>query len=132
MDTDSLCYSSQSEDIFQEMSTHLVDFDTSEYPKENVCYSATNATTLGRFKDEVQGDIINEFIGLSPKLCCMVIKKNNINTSSKVIKKAKGVSKGIVKHQLTVDDCRRCFTDREGVYTVNTRFVYKRHEVNTI
>lgn len=62
----------------------------------------------------------------------MVIKKNNINTSSKVIKNAKGVSKGIVKHQLTVDDYRRCLTAREGVYTVNTRFVYKRHEVNTV
>lgn len=32
----SLCYSFQSEDNFQEMPTHLYDFDTSEFPKEKL------------------------------------------------------------------------------------------------
>lgn len=119
-DTVSLTNCTQSEDIFQEVSTHLDDFDTSEYPTDHLCYRATNAKTLGKFKAEVKGNIIKEFIGLRPKLYCMVA--GSTDSADNIIKQAKGISKGFVKHQFTVDVYRRCLMNKERMYTLTTNF----------
>jgi hypothetical protein len=41
-DTDSLCYHIKTKDIFEDMNTMITQFDTSDYPKENQCYSESN------------------------------------------------------------------------------------------
>ena len=50
----------------------------------------------GFFKDELNGDVISEFVGLRAKLYC-------INSEKSTIKKAKGVTKSVNKK---LDLCR--------------------------
>ena len=48
-DTDSLTYSVETGDIYEEMQTDAADhFDCSEYPESHVLYSTTNKKQLGK------------------------------------------------------------------------------------
>ena len=42
--------------------------DFSDYPKDHPNYDASNKKVTGKFKDELNGKIIEEFIGLKPKM----------------------------------------------------------------
>ena len=67
-DTDSLCYIILTNDLYQDMKNDLYQFDTSDYKKDHFLYSSENKKVLGKMKDEVHGEIINEFIGLRSKM----------------------------------------------------------------
>ena len=64
-DTDSFVTHIKTDDIyedFKDISKHI-----SGYDKEHKCYNTVNKEVLGKFKDEVDGQIITHFIGLKPK-----------------------------------------------------------------
>lgn len=63
-----------------------------------------NAKVPGLFKDELGGDIITEFVGLRAKLYC-------VNSVKGEIKKAKGVSKAVVKRMRINNYNTALFTD---------------------
>ena len=42
--------------------------DFSDYPKSHCNYDYTNKKVLGKFKDEMNGNVITEFIALEPKM----------------------------------------------------------------
>ena len=67
-DTDSFIISVETDDIYNDMleDKHLYDF--SDYPIDHPNYDITNKKIIGRFKDELNGKIITEFIGLKPKM----------------------------------------------------------------
>ena len=67
-DTDSLCVSIETEDVYQDMSEMQQEFDCSDYPEDHPLYSTTNKKVLGKFKDEMNGGIIEEFVGLRSKI----------------------------------------------------------------
>ena len=52
-------------------------FDFSGYPKDHPNYDISNAKSLGKFKDEVDGKNISESIHLKPKLYCMEILRGD-------------------------------------------------------
>lgn len=54
-------------------------------------------------KDENAGEIIKEFIGLRSKMYTY-----KMHEKSKVIKRAKGVKKNILKNQISFEDYKRC------------------------
>ena len=54
---------------------------------------------LGKFKDEMDGKVITNFIALRPKMCCL-----RVFNEKKVEKKAKGVPKNTVKKDLGMKD----------------------------
>ena len=94
-DTDSFVTHIKTEDVyddFNEMKKHM---DFSGYDKEHKCYDATNKKVLGKFKDEVDGKIITNFIGLKPKSYAFKIYKQD-----KEEKKSKGIVKHKVKREL--------------------------------
>ena len=66
-DTDSYLYRIEGEDIYNVIMKHKEDFDLSDYPKSHECFSNENKKRLGRWKDELQGQIILQFIGLRAK-----------------------------------------------------------------
>ena len=43
-------------------------FDNSDYSEDSKFYNKTNKKVTGKFKDEVCGEIIKEFIGLRSKM----------------------------------------------------------------
>ena len=107
-DTDSLMYEIQTEDFYKDINGDVKDrFDTSGYPPDHPSGipSGFNKKVLGMFKDEVNGNVINEFVGLRAKLYSY---KMFVGEESK---KCKGVKKSVVKKSITHEDYKRCLTD---------------------
>ena len=66
--------------------------DFSDYPVDHPNHSTANTKIIGKFKDEVNGELISEFIGLKPKMYAMQMD------DGLDYKKSKGVPKNIGKH----------------------------------
>ncbi len=62
-DTDSPIYKITGQDPYLMMQEHAEEF----YPKDHRMCSGKNAKVLGKFKDEIGGQVLKEFIGLRPK-----------------------------------------------------------------
>ena len=127
-DTDSLMYEIQTEDFYKDISGDVKDrFDTSGYPSDHPSSisSGFNKKVLGMFKDEVNGDIIDEFVGLRAKLYSYKMFEG------KESKKCKGVKKSVVKKSITHEDYKTCLTTgKEQLRKQNIIRSYK-HEVYT-
>ena len=127
-DTDSLMYEIQTEDFYKDIIRDLKDrFDTSGYPSDHPSGipSGFNKKVLGMFKDEVNGDIIDEFVGLRAKLYSYKMFEG------KESKKCKGVKKSVVKKSITHEDYKKCLlTGEEQLRKQNIIRSYK-HEVYT-
>ena len=67
-------------------------FDTSHYPVDHPLYSQ-HKKVLGKFKDEANGNIVREFVGLRSKMYSYVY-------DNKEEKRAKGISKVAVKKDI--------------------------------
>ncbi len=70
-DTDSLIYKVQSDDVHQDFfrNKHLKRyFDFSNFPETHPLYSGEDKRVVLKFKDEMRGAIVKEFVGLKPKL----------------------------------------------------------------
>ena len=61
-------------------------FDFSNYPKDLQFFDKTNKKVIGKMKDESEGEITNEFVGLKSKIYSMK------NIDGKESNKAKGVN----------------------------------------
>ena len=127
-DTDSLLHEIQTEDFYKDISEDLKDrFDTSGYPPDHPSGipSGFNKKVLGMFKDEVNGDIIDEFVGLRAKLYSYKMFEGEES------KNCKGVKKSVVKKSITHEDYKKCLTTgKEQLRKQNIIRSYK-HEVYT-
>ena len=82
--------------------------DFSDYPKEHPNYDVTNKKALGKFKDEMNGKIITEFIGLVSKMYSFKIDEKHLDSNTKLEHKmAKGVPKKTVKKTLNFENYRK-------------------------
>ena len=109
-DTDSLMYEIQTEDFFKDINGDVKDrFDTSGYPPNHPSGipSGFNKKVLGMFKDEVNGNVIDEFVGLRAKLYSYKMFEGEES------KKCKGVKKSVVKKSITHEDYKKCLTDQK-------------------
>ena len=127
-DTDSLMYEIQTEDFYNDISGDVKDrFDTSGYPSDHPSGipSGFNKKVLGLFKDEVNGNVIDEFVGLRAKLYSYKMFEGEES------KKCKGVKKSVVKKNITHEDYKKCLlTGKEQLRKQNIIRSYK-HEVYT-
>ena len=67
-DTDSLTCEIETEDVSKDFLSDKDKFDNSEYPENSPYFDKSNKKVTGKFKDEVSGIPINEFIGLRTKM----------------------------------------------------------------
>ena len=67
-DTNSLIYETKSEDVYVDFckDNHL--FDLSNYTKDSKFLDLVNEKVIGKMKDESEGKIIDEFVGLKSKM----------------------------------------------------------------
>ena len=83
-DTDSLVYHIETSDIYADMMADADAYDMSEYPPNHLAFTTTNKKVLGKMKDEYNGRIVGEFVGLRPKLYSILVSDGSEK------KKAKG------------------------------------------
>lgn len=106
-DTDSLVYQIYCTDFYEEIRSDLSNyFDTSDYERNNTYgFPLLNKKKIGYFKDEHNGQIFSEFVGLRSKMYAMQV--NNKTTT-----KAKGVNKCVTR-KLKLDNYKTClFTNK--------------------
>ena len=89
-DTDSLMYQIKTEDVYKDFSDDKEMFDLSNYSTKSKYYDNSNKLVVGKMKDETAGVVIEDFVGLKPKMCSYLVDDNSEH------KKAKGVNKNIV------------------------------------
>ncbi|XP_075209864.1 uncharacterized protein LOC142317311 [Lycorma delicatula] len=92
-DTDSLMYHIVTDNVYDDILHDIDRFDTSDYPRDHMCYSNTNKKRLGKFKDEMNGRAIREFVGLRAKMYSIL----------EFDKKEKNVAKGIPRVSIAND-----------------------------
>lgn len=106
-DTDSFILTIETEDFYREMRDNIDRFDTSDYPYPNVYgIERKNKKIPGLFKDELNGNILIEFVGLRAK--CYAIRSLDTKSQEKILKKSKGVKKSVVKRSITFNDFIYC------------------------
>ena len=127
-DTDSFMYELQTEDFYKDISADVKHrFDTSDYPPNHSSGipSGLNKKVIGMFKDEVGGDIIDEFVWLRAKLYSYKMFEDEES------KKCKGVKKSVVRKGIVHEDYKRClFTGKEQLRKMNVIRSHM-HEVYT-
>ena len=147
-DTDSFCYYIKTDDIYKDMFADKHLYDLSNFQKNSSFYSNDNKKVIGKFKDEMAGDAIVEFIGLRPKLYSILGKEEYEKLKSKTIsgciqnfcekdgdgiikRTVKGIQKAVAK-KITHEDYKSClFNKKEKTLTVR-QIKNSKHSVNTI
>ena len=58
--------------FYEEFFKHQHLFDFSNYPEDSKFFDVTNKNVIGQMKDESEGKIIGEFVGLNSKMHSML------------------------------------------------------------
>ena len=96
-------------------------FDFSDYPQSHQCFSLQNKKVIGKFKDEMAGCLIHEFIGLKAKMYSVK------STNGKQSIGAKGVSKAAAKKKLTHDHYRKVIDNQQTIMVTLNAIRSKKH-----
>ena len=83
-------YEIKTEDVYKDFSSIKVMLDFSNDLTKSKYYDNSNKSVVGRMKDETAGIVIEEFVGLKPKMYSYLVDDNTEH------KKAKGANKNFV------------------------------------
>ena len=130
-DTDSLCYSIKTPNLYADMKENADLYDFSDYPEGHPLKDNRNKKVIGKMKDETEGVPIKEFVGLRSKMySCLLAyeqanehakKKENVLSDEYAKKTAKGIKKSV---EMIHDDYKRCLfgeslSDQRQVVNMN-------------
>ena len=128
MDTDSFVIHIKTEDFYKDTADDVDKwFDTSKYKKDDnkPLPIGINEGVLSKFKDELKGKIMTEFIALRVKTYAYLLNDDSEH------KKAKGTKKCIIKRELTFKNYKDSQFNNEVVIKSQQRFRSDRHKVCT-
>lgn len=128
-DTDSLCYSFETDDIYQDMIKDKDWFDTSDYDPEHPLHSTLNKKVLVKMKDETNGVPIQEFVGLKSKMYSLIYEENG-NLKEK--KTATGIKKSVTKLHTRHEHYKQCLIDKEIHMSTMTQIRSYDHQLYNI
>ena len=83
-------YEIKTEIVYEDFSNDKEMFDFSNYSSKSKYYDNSNKLVVGEMKDETVGVVMEDFVGLKPKMYLYLVDDNSEH------KKAKGVNKNIV------------------------------------
>lgn len=126
MDTDSFIYHIKTENLHYDMLGMIDYLDTSDFPTNHLCYSVKNKIVLGKFKDEMNDKIITKFIALRAKMYSIT------TVGGSKIKKIKGISRNVVKRDISFRDYYDCLVNNRIRRALMTTIVSKRHNITTM
>ena len=131
MDTDSFITQIETDDFFKDIS-NVVDkwFDTSKYDKNDnrPLEIGKNKKIIGKFKDELNGKIITEFIALRAKTYAYTqLNEDKIEEH----KKAKGTKKFVIKKHLNFELYKRALFNNETIRCAQQRIKSDHHKIYT-
>tara|TARA_B100000378_G_C17723817_1_gene299756 strand:- start:21 stop:407 length:387 start_codon:yes stop_codon:yes gene_type:complete len=84
-----------------------------------------NKKVLGKFKDELKGVPMLEFVGLRSKMY-------SFRTSSKEVKKLKGIKTSVVKRDIHFAHYKECLESHKRMTAKQTLFTVEKHHVKTV
>ncbi|XP_072758412.1 uncharacterized protein [Anoplolepis gracilipes] len=126
-DTDSLIYHIECEDVYENMKRDIGKFDTSDYAIDNAYgIPLVNKKVPGLMKDENNGMIMTEFVGLRAKMYALKID------GKKDTKKVKGVKNSVVAKTITFDDYMQCLNEGIEMTRQQSTIRSKMHKVYTM
>lgn len=86
-------------------------FDTSDFPQPNVYnIKSYNKKVVGVMKDENNGNLMIEFVGLRSKMYALRIQKK----IGGIVKKAKGVKKKFLSNKIEFNDYIDCLRENSN------------------
>ena len=124
-DTDSFVYQIFTDDFYHDTRSDLPHhFDTSDYPSDNVFdFPQLNKKKIGYFKDENNGKIFIEFVGLRSKMYAL-------NVENTITAKAKGVNKSVSKN-MKIEMYKACLFNKNVKMAEMCRFRSIKHNIFT-
>ena len=126
-DTDSLILHIKTEDFYEDIVDDIGEwFDTSNYNIDRpLLITNKNKKVLGKFKDELGGNVMNKFVGLRSKNISYLID------DFEEIKKNKGVQMCLVKTEVMFNYYKGCLFNNNVILKSQQRFKSKLHDVYT-
>lgn len=132
VDTDAFVLDVQTDDFYKDMCEDIHMYDTSDYPYPNVYnIPLKNKKVPGLFKDELNGKIMLQFVGLRSK-CYSILSLDELSQIINKIKKAKGVRKGVVENRITFADYVECIEKNCEIVETQNAIRSIKHRVYTI
>ncbi|XP_071580579.1 uncharacterized protein [Temnothorax nylanderi] len=126
-DTDSLIYSLECEDAYERMRRDIDRFDTSDYAENNAHgMPRVNKKVPGLMKDENNGAIMTEFVGLRAKMYTYRVLGHDDT------KRIKGVKRNVVAKRITFEDYVACLRNARELRTRQSCIRSTLHEVYTV
>ncbi|KAL6418570.1 hypothetical protein ACFW04_012007 [Cataglyphis niger] len=126
-DTDSLIYYIKCDNIYENMKRDIDKFDTSDYPANNAYdIPLVNKKVPSLMKDENNGAIMTEFVGLRAKMYALRVD------GKKDTKNVKGVKSNVVVRTITFDDYTKCLPEEIEMTRQQSCIRSKLHEVYII
>ena len=126
-DTDSLVYHIKTEDFYEDIATDVqTRFGTSAHRSDRPLPIGLKKKVIGLMKDEMDGDIIEEFI--APRLKLYFYRKSGGVKG----KKCKGIKKNVIKRTITFEDYKNCLFKKSNIYRSQLLFRLYKHDVHTI
>ena len=139
-DTDSLVYKIKTNNIYKAFSGHPELFDFSGYEKEHKCsinnpYLVKNKKRIGVMKDELNGMLMTEFVGLRSKLYSFKIAKEDKLKAKKqkiINQKCKGIKKNVVKNDISHQHYKQCLMEEKQLTVKINTLRSQKHQIQTI
>jgi hypothetical protein len=143
-DTDSFILEIYTDDLYQDILNNFLDyFDLSSYDDNHpIFYNKSkeeikllklkNQGVLGKYKDELGGNIMNEFYGLRAKSYYYEswdpIKKESLNPK----KKNKGVKNLVIENEIDGNDYKKCLSENKKKIIKQNLIQSYNHNLHTI
>ena len=99
-DTDSLTYKIKTEDVYEDLYRDKDLSDFSNYPKVSTFHDPSNMNEIGKIKDESEGKINLEFVGLKSKMYSLIDVDGKENKKGK---RVNSVAVNNLKHKEYLD-----------------------------